>query len=113
MMSGWAPREPVDEPGHGRERGRSRAAPHVRLVDRHSNCGHDPSRDHSGGPAPASVGVNRAPAAGAAVEPNMGTERGIALSGEVARRGAHRLDLPPDIAAQGLSVSVPDETNIL
>jgi hypothetical protein len=57
--------------------------------------------------------VKPARTAGTAFPPEMRTEREIALLGEVVHRAAHRLGLPADIAAQGLSVSVPIETDIL
>jgi capsular polysaccharide biosynthesis protein len=59
------------------------------------------------------VVVTSAPSAGTRVAVDMGTEREIALSGEVAARAAERLGLPPDTAANGLSVSVPIDTTVL
>jgi succinoglycan biosynthesis transport protein ExoP len=47
------------------------------------------------------------------LEPNMGTQREVVLSGEVASRAAGRLGLPPNVAAAGLSVSVPIDTTTL
>jgi Mrp family chromosome partitioning ATPase len=61
----------------------------------------------------ASVVVTPAPSAGTPVPVDMGTEREIALSGEVASRAAEQLGLPPDTAANGLSVSVPIDTGVL
>jgi tyrosine-protein kinase len=60
-----------------------------------------------------SVVVEPESTTGTPLEPDMGTEQQIALSGEVATRAAARLGLPPDAAADGLSVSVPIETNAL
>lgn len=61
----------------------------------------------------ASVVVNPKSTRGTPIEPDMGTEREIARSGEVASRAASRLGLPSGTASQGLSVSVPLETDIL
>jgi capsular polysaccharide biosynthesis protein len=63
--------------------------------------------------ASSSVVVEPARTAGTAFPPEMGIEEAFALSGEVARRAAHRLGLPAEVASQGLSVSVPIESNIL
>jgi uncharacterized protein involved in exopolysaccharide biosynthesis len=60
--------------------------------------------------ASSSVVVTSAPSAGTRVAVDMGIERAIALSGDVAARAAERLGLPPDTAAHGLSVSVLDGT---
>jgi Mrp family chromosome partitioning ATPase len=61
----------------------------------------------------ASVVVAAAPSAGTPVPVDMATEREIALSGEVASRAAEQLGLPPDTAANGLSVSVPIDGDLL
>jgi uncharacterized protein involved in exopolysaccharide biosynthesis len=63
--------------------------------------------------ASSSVVVTSAPSARTPVAVDMGTEREIARSGEVAARAAERLGLPPDTAAHGLSVSVLDGTEVL
>ena len=60
--------------------------------------------------ASSSVVVTAAPSAGTRVAVDMGSEREIARSDEVAARAAERLGLPPDTAANGLSVSVLDST---
>jgi Mrp family chromosome partitioning ATPase/capsular polysaccharide biosynthesis protein len=61
----------------------------------------------------ASVVVNQHSNASTSTLPDMGTEREIARSGEVASRAAERLGLAPDTASQGLSVSVPLDTGVL
>jgi succinoglycan biosynthesis transport protein ExoP len=63
--------------------------------------------------ASSKVLVTAAPSAGTPVLVDMGTEREIALSGEVAARAAEQLGLPPDTAAHGLSVSVPIDGTFL
>jgi hypothetical protein len=60
--------------------------------------------------ASSSVVVTAGPSAGTRVAVDMGAEREIARSGEVAARAAERLGLPPDTATHGLSVSVLDGT---
>lgn len=50
---------------------------------------------------------------GAPIQPQMGTERAIALSGEVAEHAAERLGTSPDAARDGLSVTVMLETTVL
>lgn len=61
----------------------------------------------------AQVVVRPQPTEGAPIQPQMGTERAIALSGEVADRAAERLGTDPDSARSGLSVSVLLETTVL
>lgn len=63
-----------------------------------------------------SVVVEPAPTPKNALPPNMEIERYIVFSGEVDSRAAHRHGLPPYAASsaeEGLSVSVPSDTNIL
>lgn len=50
---------------------------------------------------------------GSALQPQMGTERTIAQSGEIALRAAQRLGRSPDKASTGLTVSVALETTVL
>ncbi|MPZ93361.1 MAG: hypothetical protein GEU96_00330 [Propionibacteriales bacterium] len=50
---------------------------------------------------------------GAPLTPDMGTEREIALSGEVARSASRMLDVPVEKASDGLEVEVPVDTNVL
>jgi Mrp family chromosome partitioning ATPase len=59
------------------------------------------------------VNVTAAPSAGTPVPVDMGTEREIALSGDVAALAAEQLGRPSDTAANGLSVSVPIEGEVL
>lgn len=61
----------------------------------------------------AQVVVKPLPTAGTPIQPQMGTERAIALSGEVAERAAERLGTEPDTARDGLSVTVLLETTVL
>jgi Mrp family chromosome partitioning ATPase len=61
----------------------------------------------------AKVTVTAAPSAGTPVPVDMATQREIALSGDVAAGAAEQLGLPPDTAANGLSVSVPIEGEVL
>jgi len=61
----------------------------------------------------AKVNVTAAPSAGTPVPVDMGTEREIALSGDVAALAAEQLGRPSDTAANGLSVSVPIEGEVL
>jgi succinoglycan biosynthesis transport protein ExoP len=63
--------------------------------------------------ASSSVVVDAAPSAGTPVLVDMGTEREIARSGDVAARAAEQLGLPSDTAAKGLSVSVPIDGTFL
>jgi Mrp family chromosome partitioning ATPase len=60
-----------------------------------------------------SVVVTSAPSAGTPVPVDMGTQREIARSGQVAARAAEQLGLPSDTAAHGLSVSVPIDATAL
>jgi capsular exopolysaccharide synthesis family protein len=50
---------------------------------------------------------------GTPLEPNMGTEREIAVSGTVARDAARQLGLTEGAASTNLSVAVPVDTNVL
>jgi capsular exopolysaccharide synthesis family protein len=50
---------------------------------------------------------------GAPVAPDMGTERAIAMSGDVTKVAAAALGLSADDAAAGLAVAVPVETSVL
>jgi capsular exopolysaccharide synthesis family protein len=50
---------------------------------------------------------------GAPVAPDMGTERAIAMSGDVNKVAAAALGVPADEAAAGLAVAVPVETSVL
>jgi capsular exopolysaccharide synthesis family protein len=50
---------------------------------------------------------------GVPVAPNMGTERQIAVSGDVTALAASNLGLTPEAALDGLSVSVPVDTTVL
>jgi polysaccharide biosynthesis transport protein len=59
------------------------------------------------------VDAERVKGGGTPLAPDMGTEREIALSGEVARTAGDDLGLAPDAASANLQVDVPVETNVL
>jgi Mrp family chromosome partitioning ATPase len=59
------------------------------------------------------VVVNPEATTGTPIAPDMGTERTIAMSGDVARSVASQLGVTTEAASQGLAVSVPLETSVL
>jgi polysaccharide biosynthesis transport protein len=59
------------------------------------------------------VVVNPEATTGTPIAPDMGTERTIAMSGDVAKSVASQLGVSAETASKGLTVSVPLETSVL
>ena len=61
----------------------------------------------------AEIVVNPEMTGGAPILPQMGTERATVESGDVAAAAAERLETDVETASEGLSVTVPVDTNVL
>ena len=59
------------------------------------------------------VEVLQTPTRGAPIVPDMGTEREVATSGEVAQQAAARMSVDPEYAARGLSVAVVTDSHVI